>query len=621
VRLLTLAVAVLAAALTISLLGEQPITGGHQLQWWVLAPLFYGAELAVVHLRFRRDAHSFSMSEIPLVLGLFFAAPLHLIFAQLLGNVLVLGVNRRQPPLKLVFNLSQFALQTAAAIVVFRTMVAAGGFLSGIGWVAAIAASLVALIIADVLINAAIRLTGGNLARSEIVDVFWLSALAAIMNTSLGLIAVTILWTAPSAAWLALVPPTVLFLAYRAYVSQQLERTRLESLYAATRDLHGSPQLEPALATAARHARQMMDAEFVQVVLFPTARDSNAYLTCSGPGTREIMMQPTRLVEHHELLAGIRDGSTGDTITAAIEPLIDGGWGPIRNAVLAPLATEHGVVGVFLAANRLGDIDTFGSTDVRLLATLAKQTAVSLENGRLEDSLEQLTVLKERLEGLVRSKDDFVASISHELRTPLTTVVGLAEELRDQQSTLSADELDEFAGLIADQSIELANIVEDLLVAARADTGSLTMNLGPVSVRDEIAAVLAEQTRAGRKPVAVSLPDPAITATADPLRFRQILRNLLTNAERYGGVHVAVEVAATSSGVAVTVSDDGPGVNAGSAADIFEPYQRGEAGRVNPNSVGLGLAVSRQLARLMDGDLHYERGDGQTSFVLSLPAT
>ena len=108
---------------------------------------------------------------------------------------------------------------------------------------------------------------------------------------------------------------------------------------------------------------------------------------------------------------------------------------------------------------------------------------------------------------------------------------------------------------------------------------------------------------------------------ADPLRFRQIVRNLLTNANRYGGEEVWIEVGEREDQVVIAVVDNGNGVPPRLASRIFEAYERGhETSSAQPGSVGLGLAVSRRLAGLMNGTLEYHRADGLTRFELSLPA-
>jgi signal transduction histidine kinase len=110
-----------------------------------------------------------------------------------------------------------------------------------------------------------------------------------------------------------------------------------------------------------------------------------------------------------------------------------------------------------------------------------------------------------------------------------------------------------------------------------------------------------------------------VIANADPLRVRQIIRNLLTNAMRFGGPEVVVELGREDDAVCVRVKDNGPGPSPEVAERIFEPYVRTLDAVTTPRSIGLGLAVARHLALLMDGDIRFVRRDGWTEFELKLP--
>src|SRR5437870_1506078 len=113
------------AAVALVPVGHLPVPGrGLGVPWWALMVGFYLAECAVVHVHFRRQAHTLSLSEVPLVLGLFAASPLVLVGTQLVGMGAALVVYRRQRPLKIVFNLAQSALGTVLALAVFRSIVA-----------------------------------------------------------------------------------------------------------------------------------------------------------------------------------------------------------------------------------------------------------------------------------------------------------------------------------------------------------------------------------------------------------------------------------------------------------------------------------------------------------------
>jgi signal transduction histidine kinase len=106
---------------------------------------------------------------------------------------------------------------------------------------------------------------------------------------------------------------------------------------------------------------------------------------------------------------------------------------------------------------------------------------------------------------------------------------------------------------------------------------------------------------------------------ADPRRLRQILRNLLSNAYRYGGDSVRVVARCDHVGVAIEIADNGDGIPPDLRERVFEPYETAHTAVGVTGSVGLGLTVSRELARLMAGDLTYERADDRTIFRLTLP--
>ena len=225
---------------------------------------------------------------------------------------------------------------------------------------------------------------------------------------------------------------------------------------------------------------------------------------------------------------------------------------------------------------------------------------------------------------IATSRDEFLASVSHEIRTPLTMVVGLAHELAEDPHRFSPDERAEFIGMISDQSSELSHIVDDLLVAARLDGGELS-----VSPIDLDLCSLVETAVADCEPVIspygaiVQVFQPeSVRAWADPTRVRQIIRNLLTNALRYGGPSIEVGCVAGPNGMSfVEVRDNGEGVPEAARERIFRPYERAHSLRGQPGSVGLGLAVSTQLADLMRGELTYRYEDGWSLFRLALPTS
>ena len=398
-RLYTAAVAAAAGVLALLVVDSPiPFVAPTTVPWPLLAAAFAAAESAVVHLRFRRDAHSFSLREIPLVLGLFLVTPGGLLLAQVVGAAAALILIRRQPPLKVAFNLACMATQAGVAILVFRGIARLGSPLGLAGWTAAIAAMLAALLAADALINGAVRLSGGCLQRREMAKVFALGAGAMVVNTSLALVGVTILWLHPSAAWLAFVSPLAIFAAYSAYTAQHQQRDRMEALYRATRVLHESPQLESAMVAAVRQACAMLEAEAAAVTLFPGSSHATALRTATEADGTQQVMEPVALDPSDELWVRLLAAPgplllpTAGGIASRCLPETAG-----KEALCAPLLVDDELVGTIAVANRLGNLGGFHDGDAKLLVALASHVSISLENSRLEDSLAAVTNLKDQL--------------------------------------------------------------------------------------------------------------------------------------------------------------------------------------------------------------------------------
>lgn len=214
-----------------------------------------------------------------------------------------------------------------------------------------------------------------------------------------------------------------------------------------------------------------------------------------------------------------------------------------------------------------------------------------------------------------KAKDEFLATVSHELRNPIAVVVGLGEELASNYDTFSDEDRRDIANLIARQAEDASWLIEDLLVAYRDDVSRVSFSPQVFDVVKETERVLEVVDY----PVTVEVRGEEARVYADPRRTRQILRNLVSNALRYGGEIVTIEVEVTGDRLEVRVCDNGAAIASEDVEIIFRPFERG-SGPEHPTSVGLGLAVARRLARLMNGDLTYRRNDGMTCFVLSLPS-
>jgi signal transduction histidine kinase len=224
-----------------------------------------------------------------------------------------------------------------------------------------------------------------------------------------------------------------------------------------------------------------------------------------------------------------------------------------------------------------------------------------------------------RMLELIEAKNSFLASLSHEIRTPLTAIVGFAQLLGDEESGLSEDDRRLMVSSIGQQAHEVTGLIEDLLVVARNELGEVDIFETTVNVVDQLEQTL-EAGGSFTSEVVIESDADSPEALGDPGRIRQILRNLLTNAERYGGPEVRVRVAGCDGKVVVSVMDNGSGIPADDWERVFEPYQRAHVVRDQPESVGIGLAISRQLAERMGGTLNYRYQDNHSIFSLSLRA-
>jgi diguanylate cyclase (GGDEF)-like protein len=417
VWILTIGMALAAAALALlTLTDDQAPFRVNAAPWTafaIVALAFYVTETAVIHLHIGRSAHSFSMSEVPLLLGLFFLDPFQFLAARFIGAGLALVIGRRQWSVKLAFNLSQFMLSSVVALSIFHLPPFPAGVEFFVGgtvvtwgyWIAALAATYAENFVGVIAVTAAISLAEGRSQFKRVPEMLATGTVVAMTNASLVLLALTVVAVQPLAALLFVIPLATAFVAYRAYISQRQTNEGLEMLYRSTRILQLNPELDSALQSLLEHTRQMFRADLAEITLLPTGDAANDLLrTTAGPGTASEVMRPigagfddpllqravterrALLVPGHASGNGARDGGKDD-----------GAPGRFRNAMVAPLIGESRTVGTLVVADRLSDISTFDTDDLKLFETLANHTAVALENGQLEQSLAALSQLKEEL--------------------------------------------------------------------------------------------------------------------------------------------------------------------------------------------------------------------------------
>jgi len=359
--------------------------------WPIIAVAFAVAELKVVEVHFRRETHSFSLSEFPAVIGLFFLTPPDYVLAVITGSAAAMLFASGQRGIKVAFNLANFGLIAVTSYTIVSFMITRDGLPGIREWLAAFAATSSATIISSLTIATVITLSGGAPQFRKLPEMIQFGLMVALANTSLALLAVGALWLSPAMLWLLILPLVMVFLAYQAYVSEREKHERLELLYQSSRILQHSPELDSTLVALLSHARTMFRAELAEVVLYPRSTGEDALRTRSWHERPAEVMVPDR--EH-------LDDPIHDRIRRSTAPFFEETHGPdgrVSRHMVSALRGESELIGSLIISNRLTEGTMFGDDDLRLLETLANQAAVALENGHLEQSLAELSRLKEQL--------------------------------------------------------------------------------------------------------------------------------------------------------------------------------------------------------------------------------
>ena len=255
----------------------------------------------------------------------------------------------------------------------------------------------------------------------------------------------------------------------------------------------------------------------------------------------------------------------------------------------------------------------------RFLVAFLIPAAIILIYQRLASRARRQAELEARLDAerrLSQAREEFIANASHELRTPLTGIHGLAMLLEDDPVVQKSEVASEFVGMIVSESADLGRMVEDLLTTARLDAGALTYSFSDVDVPEEVREVIEPMRRSNLEASVHCTPG---IIRADHLRFRQILRNLLSNARKYGGPKIWIEGQIVGRSYQLIVADNGTGLPKELEDKVFQRFIHQDEQTAVKDSVGLGLSIVRALADGMSGSVEYERREGETRFVVTMP--
>ncbi len=254
---------------------------------------------------------------------------------------------------------------------------------------------------------------------------------------------------------------------------------------------------------------------------------------------------------------------------------------------------------------------------------LSETAALGTAFNNMAEELQRRAGERDQLD---RMKDEFVLTTSHELRSPLTAVQGFAELLMLEREKLSSKQA-ETVEVILDNSRHLVRLLNDLLDLARSNAGRLTIKpvlVEPSQLVEEAVRTMRGQIESKHQTLSELVEPELPHVNADADRIRQVLVNLLTNANEYcpEGAGIEVQARRADGQVEIAVVDNGPGIQTEQLGHVFERFTRGEAGLTQRvGGTGLGLAISKSLVELHGGTIWVESRPGHgATFRMRLPA-
>ena len=411
------------------------------------------------------------------------------------------------------------------------------------------------------------------------------------------------------------------------YGQVRLHVERLSRLLEVGKAINAEMDLDGLLALIVERATQLLQADRSSLFLVDRGKGELWTKVAEGLATAEIRIP---------LGVGIAGtvAVTGETVNipdayadARFNPDVDRETGYRTRTILClPMRDKGGeILGVFQVLNRRDG--TFGKEDEELLAAVASQAAIALQNASLYDDLKKAY---DRLKQLDQMKSDFLANISHELRTPLTPVIGYVDMMASEGLGPLTEQQRKALGVTQQSVNRMRQLVDDLLAFVRIERGDLTLEIEPFEVGPFLVEAAATQKAAARAKglsLTVEGPDEEIMVRGDRGELRRTLVHLLDNAIKFttqGGVTVSAAPVTTEAGepaVEIAVRDSGIGIPPGEEERIFERFHQVDASSTRHyGGTGIGLAIVKEIVEAHDSRVKVETAlGGGSCFTFRLP--